>query len=758
MFDFVPFIEKLVRTTDSSGTVVKFTNKRYREIISFANQVNIFYSDCVTRLKDGILFEKTLKFSSNNTGNEHFEELKLLATAELKNINFKQRTLDTISKIQNTSDRTKLNNKIQEIMSEYYKQLRIEFENRQDEYVEREKCQITESLKGDCIFNLSKSPVPQEITEWVQNGPKFNPYVLKHKDTYLRDFDIQFSTIINRIIKYHHSPIIIPPTNLKENLEKFSNITKNLKLKEFLTGVSKSYVIQRRRYRNEVKKPSKTNSDHIITEKKLQDLFSFQDKRIIVCADKNMGFSVLENEDYLDQYRQINEKQNFGRTAVIEEDYLNFIENTISEARESIPTELSSIIKKKHFDNNITNKCIGVLRLMPKVAKLKEINYASIKELKSRGIRSSLNDPLKIIQSVLNKIFGHILYFMEKHFHERFNRLSPSVTGINEAIQRITEVEHGEWGQSLEVQSDFSDLYSNIDEKLLKHNIAIGCKLANISESSQAYIFHLVEINMRNSYFKEPEGIFRTLTGFSMGDLCAADGSLLVLRGDEISIYVNLHNANLFLYINRYLRFRDDITFNLSGPVAKIQEALKIISTGYSASLQLNTEINSVAGKFLNLRIYNLDGHKKAITTILRKKNCKYVITPPHSNTDPIFKKCAGQTYYNMVKTHCTDKKEKIRQNSVVDLILRKKGFNTRQINSIKKRKHQTATSREEKQKLYIGKVTFDNVVSTHKYMRKIFKIPEFDSTRFSMPMQVPGKKLLQYIFTISKMRKKLGF
>lgn len=45
---------------------------------------------------------------------------------------------------------------------------------------------------------------------------------------------------------------------------------------------------------------------------------------------------------------------------------------------------------------------------------------------------------------------------MEKHFHECFNRLSPSVTGIYEAFQRITEVEHGELSQSLEVQSDLT--------------------------------------------------------------------------------------------------------------------------------------------------------------------------------------------------------------------------------------------------------------------------------------------------------------
>ena len=39
--------------------------------------------------------------------------------------------------------------------------------------------------------------------------------------------------------------------------------------------------------------------------------------------------------------------------------------------------------------------------------------------------------------------------------------LSPSVTGIDEAIERIRKTHTGNWGESIELEGDFGDLYSN---------------------------------------------------------------------------------------------------------------------------------------------------------------------------------------------------------------------------------------------------------------------------------------------------------
>ena len=80
--DFAKYIKTLVRTKDSTnGTVVKISNRRGREINSFANQVSIYYMIVLQDSGTEFSMERTIKFSSNNTGNKHFEELKLLASA-----------------------------------------------------------------------------------------------------------------------------------------------------------------------------------------------------------------------------------------------------------------------------------------------------------------------------------------------------------------------------------------------------------------------------------------------------------------------------------------------------------------------------------------------------------------------------------------------------------------------------------------------------------------------------------------------------
>ena len=120
-----------------------------------------------------------------------------------------------------------------------------------------------------------------------------------------------------------------------------------------------------------------------------------------------------------------------------------------------------------------------------------------------------------------------------------------------------------------------------------------------------------------------------------------------------------------------YLRFKDDIFVIVDGTNAEISDALEIIATGYPQELQLNSEANVIHGKFLNLRLYNVN-NKKLFTTILRKRNHKYDIIPPKSNTNPIYKTCAPNTYFKMVDTHCSHEAEKKRQRKTVKHIVKR--------------------------------------------------------------------------------------
>ena len=104
---------------------------------------------------------------------------------------------------------------------------------------------------------------------------------------------------------------------------------------------------------------------------------------------------------------------------------------------------------------------------MPKILKLKVITKERVKNLNWRGIKSSMCDPLKMVQKALHKIYSHLLYFIENEFWRLHGRLSPSVTGIYEAIERIRKTHRGNWGESLELKGDFGDLYSNCNKELL---------------------------------------------------------------------------------------------------------------------------------------------------------------------------------------------------------------------------------------------------------------------------------------------------
>ena len=103
-------------------------------------------------------------------------------------------------------------------------------------------------------------------------------------------------------------------------------------------------------------------------------------------------------------------------------------------SKNGLPDELKNI--NIDFDFVWTEKVfeMGVLRLQPKVLKLPEINASNVPLLRSRGIKSSTRDPIRIIQKILDTIFNHLLFHIENQFISQFGVFSPSVLGVQEAI------------------------------------------------------------------------------------------------------------------------------------------------------------------------------------------------------------------------------------------------------------------------------------------------------------------------------------
>ena len=297
-------------------------------------------------------------------------------------------------------------------------------------------------------------------------------------------------------------------------------------------------------------------------------------------------------------------------------------------------------------------------------------------------------------------------------------------------------------------------MYSNCNRDLLKHHVRHGAELAGLGEDTIQYIFNLIHVNMEHSYFKEPTGIFHTTHGFSMGDNSASRGSEVILRDSELGTFAALDAKSLLHTVDDYFRFKGDIHAHPDGTMEEVLDAIQIISTTYPPAIQLNVEVNIFQGKFLNLRLYNLIDSDRLYTTILRKKNSKYDIIPPNSNTSKPYKSCAGRTYYDMTRTHCSHPNEQERQVHVVKLILRLKKFTPRQISNMG-RPRQMRLPRD---KIYTGKVEHDGTTRIHRYLRDVFRDSDLDPEVYSLPMAVPGKKILQYAFTLKKLRQKLHF
>ena len=167
--------------------------------------------------------------------------------------------------------------------------------------------------------------------------------------------------------------------------------------------------------------------------------FNIDDDKIIIEGDKNVGYVCMFFEDLKKQYNKINEQEHFGKVDIKEEWYILNILDFIKQAELNLPSELSKIITKSNFKWEEKRPEIGVLRLQPKILKLKEISHANVSGLTSRGIKSSMKDPIKVIQKILDKLFNHLLYYVENEFNIKYSKWSPSVFGIDEAITRIKE-------------------------------------------------------------------------------------------------------------------------------------------------------------------------------------------------------------------------------------------------------------------------------------------------------------------------------
>ena len=80
-----------------------------------------------------------------------------------------------------------------------------------------------------------------------------------------------------------------------------------------------------------------------------------------------------------------------------------------------------------------------------------------------------------------------------------------------------------------------------------------------------------------------------------------------------------MYDRKLNKHVNRYLRFRDDVSIHLTGEPDKMLNVMRIVITGYPQCIQFNVESKLIFGKFLNIKMFNFPGQNKPIITVLSK-------------------------------------------------------------------------------------------------------------------------------------------
>ena len=736
----------------------QLSNLQREHLDLFVTNLSCYFDSLSTLVTDLYQEKKCLLYT---TGKDSYDDFSRDITTHLAILDYKTRIADHVQSLPQGHIRTVLSTFSSEMHGFIESHIHSILECSLIRHVEAEKKHITECLRGDSFFNLTKFTIPANTVQYMEKGAKYNPYIKKTNFENLALFDKEFALIINRLLQW-----IVPKNKLLDSRQIVNGLN-SLKQHFLSVGLAQNsklitellhrYISERKRYKTDLRNDIYRGKACDLDKKELGDLFDFNPDVIFLEGDKNIGFVCITKADLLDQYTKINKEQCFEQVELNESEYIADISQYIQNAHHFLPKELSNIIPKTCFKHDISNPCLGSLRLMPKILKLNKISPEAIPHLKCRGIKSSMSDPIRCVQLALDHVFSHIIYYQEKHFASTFGRNSPSVTGVDEAIFRHKKTTIGPFGHSLEVEADFSNLYSFCNIELLKKHVTKGLKLAKISDNSRDYIFNLIEVEMTRSYFKEPSGIFRTDKGFSMGDHAAAHGSEVILLSSEIDTYYVLIQVKVINVVKEHDRFRDDVKIHVSGRLDMILCALRIIIEGYPKEITLNVKTGLITGNFLNIRIYSDPTRTSPYTTVLRKQHSRYNIIPPNSNTVDCFKRCAGQTYFRLATTHCSTQVETARQRSIVKLILKLKGYSDNYIRKMASHKVKAKVDPilKPEKKQFLGTVTFDSLTLNHTRLKRIFRL--LHKEKYYLPMSVPDIKLKQYIFTLRKMKTKLG-
>jgi hypothetical protein len=138
-----------------------------------------------------------------------------------------------------------LSSQLQMIYNEFERHISSVFEVEMTRYVDKEMNDITASLMGNNLFNLTDAPLTEEIQHWINTGGKYNPHVQKPIHLRLKQFDISFLQCVNKIFKRSHfrGKVILGTSSIHSDLNKFKST--NPASSDLISSIQGSYTSKR---------------------------------------------------------------------------------------------------------------------------------------------------------------------------------------------------------------------------------------------------------------------------------------------------------------------------------------------------------------------------------------------------------------------------------------------------------------------------------------------------------------------------------
>ena len=360
---------------------------------------------------------------------------------------------------------------------------------------------------------------------------------------------------------------------------------------------------------------------------------------ILTIADKGLGFVLLPIEWFVEQYKIQSIKGGHIKTNLSNGQCLKFLNTEIQVFRKSLDREEADILKTV-FKKTVFKEAVGVLKLIPKIHKVKDLIPSVWKELPSRPIRGAENCPLKPYSKSLCKLLQELHAVLKVHMGSRY----PVVMGCEEYSRKIQNIRYPaeDWSLNTILSADFADAYTQSELTDLQKAIKKLGGVVNWSSRKISLSNKLAALVFNNCYFETPSGIHRQSRGFPMGGHSSREGLDTILLASEIDL-LSLEEVND--KVQFYYRLVDDISLATNSKFFQVNNLIELMCSKYPSSMPLNFQVSFGYSHFLYLHVSNFqpkDNVGKYETSLAYKKLSQFDYTSYESNVPSVYKGSQG--------------------------------------------------------------------------------------------------------------------